>query len=56
MGNKNQFVDAYVWLYGSTKKEAGKAYSRAMEIADYSYIKEIIACFENNAKKSFYED
>lgn len=32
------------------------AYNRAMEIADYSYVREIIMCFEDNAKRCFYED
>ena len=53
---KNDFINAYTWMYGSTKKKAEGVFRRAMEIADYGYIKEIIACFESNAKKSFYAD
>ena len=53
---KRDFVTAYTWMYGGTKKQAECAYRRAMEIADYGYVKEIIACFENNAKKSAYVD
>lgn len=53
---KRDFVAAYTWMYGSTKKEAETAFRKAAEIADYGYVKEIIACFEGNAKRSFYED
>ena len=56
MLDKNRFIDAYVWMFGSTKMEAIKTYSRAMSVADYGYIKEIIACFEDNAKRCFYDD
>lgn len=57
LGNlKSRFVTAYTWMYGSSKKQAESAYRRAMEIADYGYVKEIVDCFENNAKRSFYED
>lgn len=44
---KIRFVNAFVWLYGSTKRKAEMAYNRAMEIADYSYVREIIMCFED---------
>ena len=53
---KKDFITAYTWMYGSTKKQAEGAYRRAMEIADYGYVKEIISCFKDNAKKSFYDD
>lgn len=53
---KKDFIAAYTWMYGSTKKQAEGAYRRAMEIADYGYVKEIINCFENNAKKEAYAD
>lgn len=53
---KKDFINAYTWMYGSTKKQAEQTYRRAMEIADYGYIKEIINCFEENAKKAFYAD
>lgn len=57
VGNmKSSFVTAYTWMYGETKKKAEGVYRRAMEIADYGYIKEIIDCFENNAKNSFLND
>ena len=53
---KPNFVRAYCWMYGSTKKQAETAYRRAMEIADYDYIREIIACFDGNAKRAFVND
>ena len=53
---KIDFVQAYTWMYGSTKRQAESAYRRAMEIADYEYIKEIISCFEDNAKQAFNAD
>ena len=57
VGNmKNTFIDAYVWLYGSTKKTAERIYRTAIGCGDYRYVKEVIACFENNSKQSFYND
>lgn len=57
LGNtKNKFVEAYTWMYGSTKKKAESVYRRAMEIADYNYVREVIACFDGNAKKNFLDD
>ena len=53
---KKDFIIAYTWMYGSTKKQAEGVYHRAMEIADYGYVNEIINCFKGNAKKSFYND
>ena len=55
-GMKNDFITAYAWMYGESKKKAEAVYRRAMEIADYGYVKEIIACFESNAKKAVYVD
>ena len=53
---KSDFVAAYTWMYGETKKKAEGVYKRAMEIADYGYIREMIACFKDNAKRNFYSD
>lgn len=55
-GMKNDFIAAYTWMYGESKKKAEAVYRRAMEIADYGYVKEIINCFENNAKNATYAD
>lgn len=53
---KSEFIKAYTWMYGESKKKAEAVYRRAMEIADYSYIKETINCFKDNAKMGFYDD
>lgn len=47
-----EFVDAYKYLFGGTKKAAEKVYKTASE----SYIKACIDAFERNAKVSFYHD
>ena len=49
---KKMFVNAYVWMYGVTKKEAAEAY----KITNSNYHDAIIKCFLDNAKASFYED
>ena len=49
---KKIFVDAYVWMYGVTKKEAMEAYNTT----DADYHNAIIKCFLDNAKASFYND
>ena len=49
---KKIFVDAYVWMYGVTKKEAMEAY----KTTDANYHNVIIKCFRDNAKASFYND
>ena len=49
---KKMFINAYVWMYGGTKKEAAEAY----KITDANYCNAIIKCFLDNAKTSFYED
>ena len=56
MKDKERFITAHMWLYGSTRKEAATMYNVAAANAQYKYIKEIIDCFENNAKQSFYND
>ena len=49
---KKMFVDAYVWMYGATKKEAMEVY----KITDANYHNVIVKCFLDNAKASFYKD
>lgn len=49
---KNQFITAYCWMYGATKREAAKAWARA----DKERRELIIAAFQENAKKSFNAD
>ena len=49
---KKRLIDAYIWSYGTTKKEAMQAY----KTLDNDFITAIIDIYENNAKKSFYND
>lgn len=51
MNKLNDFVEAYTWLYGGSKKKAESIYRRAMEIADYSYIDEVIDCYDGNKEE-----
>lgn len=49
---QNDFVKAYCWVFGSTKKQAEKVYNTA----DKSYIAAIVYAFERNAQAGFYHD
>lgn len=49
---KQDFINAYIYLYGTSKKEAEKAYKNASK----DYINEIINTFKNDAAKTFYND
>jgi dTDP-4-dehydrorhamnose reductase len=49
---KKTFIEAYIQLYGTSKKEAEKAYKNATP----DYIIEIINSYKNDAKKQFYND
>lgn len=51
MNKLNDFVKAYIWLYGGNRKKAENVYRRAMQIADYSYIEEILDCYEGNEEE-----
>lgn len=52
MDRKIEFITAYVYMFGSTKKAADKVYKTATE----RYISEIIYTFKQNAKAAFYYD
>lgn len=57
MGNlKAQFIPAYQWMHGGSKRKAEQVYNRAMEIADYDFIREVITCYKCNSKLAFYMD
>ena len=49
---KQRFINAYMRNYGTTKKEAMQTY----KTLDNDFITAIIDVYENNAKKSFYND
>ena len=50
--SKSEFIRAYQWTYGTTKKEAEYIWS----IASYDYKVEIIRGYPDTCKKSFYHD
>lgn len=50
--SKNDFIRAYQWTYGTSKKEAEYIWS----IASYEYKVEIIRGYTDICKKSFYHD
>lgn len=52
MNKKAEFISAYVYMFGGTKKAAGKVY----KTADEQYISAIIDGFKQNAKTGFYHD
>lgn len=49
---RDQFVTAFIYCYGGTRKEALKAYKNA----DTGYIKAVIASYYGDVKKAFYND
>lgn len=49
---KEDFIKAYVYMYGSTKKKALEVF----KTADKSYISAIVYAFKRNAQAAFYED
>ena len=49
---KQEFLNAYIWMFGATKKEALKAWKQASE----SYKQAIIEGYHGNAQKAFYND
>ena len=49
---KQRFINAYISLYGGTKKQADKIYKTASNI----YINNVIGWFDDQAKLCFYND
>lgn len=50
--NRADFINAYIYAYGATKKEAEKAY----KAASVNYIKAIIEGYRQDTRKAFYND
>jgi len=50
--NKNDFITAYMWMYGSSKKEAEQVYRKVNK----EYQEAIIDGFKQNAKQAFIND
>lgn len=52
---EKDFVEAYCWMFYSTKKKAREVYS--LRIHDNpEYVHQMIAYYKSNCKKAFYED
>ena len=49
---ENDFVKAYTWMYGTTKKKALEVFKTAHR----DYVSSIIYAFKRNAKEGFYHD
>ena len=49
---KKRFIDAFIYCYGGTRKEALNVYNSA----GIEYIKAVIASYETDAKKAFLND
>lgn len=49
---KNDFVKAYMYCYGSTKKEALQVF----KTTNKKYQDAIIECFKHDARSAFYND
>ena len=56
MKNKKDFVTAYCWMYGSSKKRAAEVYLELLHQNDLASIDTVIECFRDNAHRSFYTD
>ena len=50
--SKREFIQAYQWIYGATKKEAEYIW----EISSFDYKVLIICGYVDTCKKSFYQD
>lgn len=50
--NRADFINAYCYTYGATKKEAEKTY----KAASANYIKAIIEGYHQDTRKAFYND
>ena len=53
---KNDFIVAYTWIFGCTKKRAATIYREEKAKKNTSFIQSVITCFQNNAKRAFYSD
>lgn len=54
MATKRDFINAYTWMFGATKKKAETEYKNNIN-SNPEYINMIVDSFKENAKKNFYE-
>lgn len=53
---KDQFIRAYMYSYGSSKKEALQEYKKCIASGNMGFISALIAGYQAECKKAFYED
>lgn len=49
---KKEFIVAYMWMFGATERKAKEIYKTSSD----HFIREVVASFFGNARKSFYDD
>ena len=53
---KDKFIRAYMYSFGTTKKEAVQTYKECIRNGKTGYIAAIIQGYEQDSCKAFYED
>lgn len=53
---KEKFIRAYMYEYGTTKKEALKVYRDCINSGNIGYITAIIDLYDDQCKLAFYND
>lgn len=56
MQELREFISAYIWMFGGSKKHASCIYKREKSEGNEGYIKGIIECWKNNCICGFYQD
>ena len=56
MREKHDFVRADTWIFGCSKHTAETVYKQEKAKGNDAYIRNVIACFERNAARSFATD
>ena len=56
MREKHDFIRAYTWIFGCSKKTAEAVYKQEKTKGNDAYITGVIACFDRNAARSFATD
>lgn len=56
MREKHDFIRAYCWIFGCSRKTAEAVYKQEKAKGNDAYIRNVIACFESNAARSFATD
>lgn len=56
MYTKNEYLDAFRWNFGFTKKEADETYKAHKRNGDLKHLDLCVEGFRRNSYKSFYND